>query len=91
MAESLKIFDNIRELLLKALNTSCCHKGAARRLGVNIRSLPRMKRDYGIIKHGDKWIYEEDKPVKPGHRVVWFNQYGKQINAASPANKSAHH
>lgn len=46
--ENLNIYYNIRLMVLVALNTSCCHEGAARKLGINVRTLHRKKKEFGI-------------------------------------------
>lgn len=56
MTESLSIPDMWRDYTLKALNTSCCIKRAALRLGVDERTIYHWKKEFGIV-----WDSEEGK------------------------------
>lgn len=56
--ESLHIPTMHRDFILKALNTSCCHKRAAKRLGMTERNLFKWKKDLGIA-----WDEKESKYI----------------------------
>jgi transcriptional regulator with PAS, ATPase and Fis domain len=64
--ESLNIESHILPMILKALNSSCCTKNAAKKLGITTRTLYRKKIQYDITREGKNKSYI----IKPTKMIV---------------------
>jgi len=62
--EILNLDHNIRAMILKALNTSCCTKRAAKRLGVTGRCLYFWKKRFAIEFDPHQKQYCSKEPAK---------------------------
>lgn len=52
--EILNIDHHVKQMLEKALKTSCCRKAAARRLGITERTLYNLMEKFKLPKKSDK-------------------------------------
>lgn len=57
MDENLNLSDNIRQLILVALNTSCCLECAAGKLGITRTTLVAKKKEYNIVRESRNGRY----------------------------------
>ena len=70
MDENLNIQFNLTQMMLVALNTSCCVKEAARKLGISRRALVNMNREYGIIREGNRYVVKKQSQSKRPQQIV---------------------
>lgn len=62
--ENLNIEFHHKRLILKALTKFVINKRAAKELGISVRTLYRLKRNYGIQYIDDTWIIEDKGFIK---------------------------
>lgn len=61
---NLNIENHIKAMIIKALNTSCCRKCAANRLGIDIRTLERRQEQYGIRRNEkNKYVIQSSRTI----------------------------
>lgn len=70
MDEILNIDFHVKQMVLVALNTCCCHEGAARKLGIDVRTLHRKKKQYGIQKNWREGRYHYEIIKRPLRSVA---------------------